>query len=336
MRDSGLNHLTSPVISITIDTEEDQWDSYLESGETTLNILELPRVQEIIDRWDARATYLINRAPLIDARAVATLGRLNAHSPVELGGHCHPWNTPPSTGTGVENSMLEELPESSVHAKIRTVRQLIERELGETPISFRGGRWSFGPKVARALFAEGFKVDASVSPFWDWSPYGGNDYSSAPDLPYRFSPEAPFSPDPEGSLIEMPTTVGFLRGNARRSSRHRRRLEASVLAKTGLVGALDRAGILARRWLCPETSSASEMIRLFEAATLDGRSAFDLTFHSGNMLPGATPFVRTKDDRSQFLDRIDQFLRHCSERGVQFRTLGEVGLRLLNDGGVQT
>ena len=316
-------------VTVSIDTEEDNWGSFAESGATSTNIEHLPELQELLARWGARPTYLVNRPPLLSTTSVAILGRLAEEPGVEIGAHCHPWNTPPSTGSGVERSMMCTLPLETNRSKIAEVSRRIEGELGVRPRSFRSGRWAFGPTVAAALVSEGYLVDASVSPFIDWTSEGGPDYSDAPNRPYRFEAARPFEPQAEGSMVEIPATVGFLGGDHRRRAATRRALERSPFRRLKVIGMLNRLGVVQRRWLSPETSSASDMIRLAEACLRTGEPVLGLTFHSCSLLPGATPFVRDDVDRRRFFDAIDAFLRFCSECSLSFRTLGEVGERYL-------
>jgi hypothetical protein len=316
-------------VTVTIDTEEDNWGSFAESGATSENIGHLPELQALFDRWGARATYLVNRPPLLSRPSVEVLGLLAARSEVEIGAHCHPWNTPPSTGAGAERSMMCDLPLEANRAKIGEITRRIEAELGVRPTSFRAGRWGFGPTVSMALAAEAYLVDVSVSPFVDWSGDGGPDFSVAPNRPYRFDPARPLVAAAAGPMVEIPTTVGFLRGDHRRRAALRRALGRSALRRLGVIGALNRAGLLTRRWLSPEASSAADMIRLAEACLRSGESVLGLTFHSCTLLPGATPFVRDEADRRRFLGAIEQVLRFCAESGLAFRTAGEVGAALL-------
>jgi hypothetical protein len=253
------------------------------------------------------------------------LGALADRDEVEIGAHCHPWNTPPTTGSGSERSMMSRLPADANRRKVAEVTSLIRQELGVKARTFRAGRWAFGPTVSTALAAEGYLVDASVTPFVDWSPEGGPDYIETHRRPYRFHPERPFEPAPDGSMVEIPTSVGYLRGGHRRMARFRRSLENSMLARLKIVGILGRAGLIQRRWLSPEHSSAADMRRLCLALLRSGEPVLGLTFHSCTLLPGATPFVRDEQDRQRFLGWIEDVLRYASESGFTFATLGEVG-----------
>lgn len=312
-------------VSISIDTEEDDWGRYVFDGASTRNISHLRELQELFDQFGARPTYLVNRPPLLDATSVEVLGELAARESVEIGAHCHPWNTPPDTGQGVERSMMFRLDPESNRLMIGEITRRIEAELGVRPTTFRAGRWGWGRSVATGLVAEGYLVDSSVSPLIDWTSMGGPDYTDVPSDAYRFHPDRPFTPDPSGVLVELPTTVGFLRGSEARLGPLRARMERGVIHAFGVIGALDRLGVMARRWLSPEVSTGQELTRLAENLVSHGRRRLDFTFHSCTLLPGATPFVADDRDRARFLGDIRTFLSFAVESGFQFRTLQELG-----------
>jgi hypothetical protein len=311
-------------VSVSIDTEEDNWGSFAVDGAMTRNIAHLAELQDLFDKWGARPTYLVNRPPLMNGESVEALGRLAGRDDVEIGAHCHPWNTPPFTGEGESRSMMNGLTVEENRGKIRDVAERLRRELGVEPRTFRAGRWGFGPSVARALIDEGFAVDCSVSPFMDWTSLGGADFTHAPRFPYRFAADRPFLPDSTGALLEIPTTVGFLQRGQSTAGRIRRTVAKSPLEKGGVLGLLDILGLVNLRWLSPEASSADTMVRLTDAMVSSGAFYLQMTFHSCTLLPGATPFVRSRDDRARFLESIDLILGHCKGLGCSFRTLGEV------------
>jgi hypothetical protein len=124
--------------------------------------------------------------------------------------------------------------------------------------------------------------------------------------------------------VELPTTVGFLRGSDARQSVLRARLERGIAHGLGVIGALDRLGVMARRWLSPEASTGREMIRLAENLVAHGRRHLDVAFHSCTLLPGVTPFVRDEADRARFLGELSTFLQFATDSGFRFKTLGEV------------
>ncbi len=320
-------------VVVTIDTEEDQWSSYDSGGKTVENVPALAAVQEVFDRTGARPTYLVNYAPLEDARSVELLGSFAERPDIEIGAHLHPWCTPPFTDVDEPSLFMCDAPAEQNSAKLGSVVEAIERELGITPRSFRAGRWGVGPSVTSVFRDHGLDTDCSVSPLVDWGVYGGPDFSDAPLNPYRFHPTEPTEPTRHGSLIEVPPTVGFFGGNDRARNRWRRRLESmSAARRLKMIGILDRAGLLTRRWLSPEQTTVSDMIRLADDAVAGGRRLLQATFHSGVALPGATPFVSSDDDKHRFLHGLGAVLDHFVNCGYRFCTLSEAAAQIGESG----
>jgi hypothetical protein len=325
--------LTVPVrVVLTIDTEEDDWGIFRHKGARVENIRLLPDLLRLWDRYGVRPTYFVNYPPLASREASEILRTLGEGSPCEMGVHCHPWNTPPlEAGSGRPASMMNCLSDDQNHAKLAKLAILFEDLFQQGPRAFRAGRWGFGPSVSRPLHRLGFTVDSSVTPLIDWgSPLlypdeeCGPDYTHAPRQPYRFHPDHPFLPAEKGELVEIPTSVGFLRGPPGSSAALRGALERSFLARLRVVGLLDSLGVLARRWLSPETSSGRDMVGLAKALTRRGFRVLDVTFHSPTLLPGATPFVRTDADKQKFLRKLEQFLEFSVSEGFVFATASEV------------
>lgn len=316
--------MTSPVrVLVSVDTEEDDWGSYASSGATVENIVHLVEVADMFERFGVRPTYFINRPPLLSADATAVLRRVTRSSAVEVGTHCHPWNTPPFEGpTGQAGSMMSALPPALNEAKVRTVTDLIEERLGVRPTSFRAGRWGFGPTVSDPLHRLGYEVDSSVTPYINWTEMGGPDYTRSPHRVYRFDPAAPFEATSGGELVEVPASVGFMRGDHEAAARIRSRLERSQIRRLRVIGLLDRMGFLRRRGLSPEVSTPAELMALARSLVAWGSPFLHVTFHSNALLPGATPFVRTKEDRRAFFASLECFLEYCAGCGYQFMTVG--------------
>jgi hypothetical protein len=313
-------------VLVTVDVEEDQWASYAETGASTHNLEKLPELRDLAARHGARPTLFVNRPPLVEPRSAAIIRRLVEDGGCEIGTHCHPWNTPPFTGPeGFAGSMMFNLPGSLNRAKIAEVHRLIEAELGVVPTSFRAGRWGLGPTVAGALVELGYTVDSSVTPFLDWSGHGGPNYARAPLRPYRFHPADVLRPSSDGPLVEVPATVGFLHGVPEVAARIRTALARGYLRRTRLLGLLDRLGLVACRWLSPETSTGEEMVALARNLVAREVGILNLTLHSSTLVPGLTPFVRDERDRTEFLRRIDTFLSFCAQQGFAFATIAEVG-----------
>jgi len=325
--------MTDPVrVLVSIDTEEDDWAKYELRGSPVENIELLPEFQSLWDRYGARPTYFVNYPPLESDRAASVLAELSRDTSCEMALHCHPWNTPPQEETeGRPETMMYRLSREENRQKLDTLARLYRERLQADPVSFRAGRWGFGPSVAGALMDLGVRVDSSVSPFVDWTSFGGPDFSGAPQRPYRFHPDRPLSPALDGPMVEVPTSVGYLRGNQALAASVRAWLEKSAVRHLKVVGVLDVTGMLARRWLSPEISTDREMIQLARALVSSGARILDLTFHSSSLLPGATPFVRSQREKEEFVARIEAFLEFCADEGFQFATVGQVGMELAGD-----
>jgi hypothetical protein len=226
--------------------------------------------------------------------------------------------------------MMNQLTDEENHEKLARLTSVFTEVFQFPPRSFRAGRWGLGPTVTRPLHSLGFETDTSVSPFIDWRPIGGADFSRSRQTPYRFDPEDPLTPEEGGAMIEIPTSVGFLWGLHRTSGLVRARLERSSLRHLRITGLLDVLGPLARRWLSPETSDMREMRRLSRALVRSGVRVLDFTFHSSTLLPGATPFVRDESDKRRFLEKINGFMEFCSTEGYGFATVSEVADEMRN------
>jgi hypothetical protein len=314
---------TTVTVFITVDTEEDAWGDYASRSPGVTNIAQLPTLQALCDRYGAIPTYLINRPVAIDDAARDMLRDFVSGGHCEIGTHIHPWNTPPVLEpTDARHSMLCNLPDQLIHDKLAGLHALIADRIGVTPRSFRAGRWGFSGAVARTLVQLGYRVDTSVSPLVDWTPDSGPDYREAPSHAYRLRPADPMRPVPAGDLVEIPATVGFLRGNPARRMRLREWALRPVPRRLRMVGVFERLGLAALRWLSPEGATGAEMIRLARTLVAGGARFLNLSFHSPTLVPGLTPFVRTEGERRQFHERIEQFLAFARASGFRFEPLG--------------
>jgi hypothetical protein len=287
------------------------------------NIARLPALQTLCDRFGAIPTYLVNRPVVADDTARAILREFVRHGRCEIGTHIHPWNTPPVLEqTDAHHSMLCNLPDPLINQKLAGLHALIGERLAVTPRSFRAGRWGFNGSVAKVLVRLGYRVDTSVTPLVDWRPDAGPDYRAAPSHAYWLRTASPLQAAPTGDLIEIPATVGFLRGSPALRMRLREWAFRPLPRRLRMVGLLERAGLAALRWLSPEVTTGAEMVRLARTLVASGARFLNLTFHSPTLVPGLTPFVRTEKQLRDFHDRIALFLEFARGSGFRFAPLG--------------
>ena len=320
--------MKAPTLLITIDAEEDEWGEFDRPDYGVANIARLAGLQEIFDRYEYRATYVITTPVAEDDGAVRLLGSIHERGGCEIGAHCHPWNSPPFVEErSPHNSMLCNLPASLQVEKVGQLREAIARNLGVDATSFRAGRWGANAELARGISSLGFVVDSSVTPHVNWACAQGPDFDRSYPECYRVSLEDLAEVDPTSALAEVPVTIGFTGLLRRGGERLNRAFSAGAARAVRARGIATRLGLFRRSWLCPELAGASEMIRLTESLVASGRSILNFMFHSGALMAGKTPYVRTAAEEGQFLRRIERYLQYCRAKGFVSATLTEVGNR---------
>ena len=311
-------------VFITIDTEEDTWSNYSSVSNPVDNISRLPVLQNILDRYGAMPTYLVNYPVADSHHAVQTLRKILDKGRCEIGTHCHPWNTPPfEEEINQYNSMMCNLPDELIDKKMEVLHAAISNRFQAVPKCFRAGRWGIGRGVARSIEKLGYRVDSSVSPFMDWTDAGGPDFRKASPHTYRFEPDNLLLEQPEGPLLEVPPTIGFFQKNFRLCHALRTILSKPPICKLHLIGIMERLKLLNFRWLSPELSSGNDMIRLSKNFVRKGYRFLNMSFHSTSLLPGKSPFVNSKQRLEVFLNDIEIFLQYAAEQGATFLPLSK-------------
>ncbi len=313
----------SAKVYITVDTEEDTWSEWSSTDNPVENVSSIPELQKLFERYGAVPTYLVNYPVVTDPGACGIIKRILETGRCGIGTHCHPWNTPPfAEDINASNTMLCNLPYDLISSKIENVHRKITASLGVEPVCFRAGRWGFSSDVARCIKDLGYRIDTSVVPLWNWSHEHGPDFSDAPYSPYRFDPEEILTEDPEGTLLEVPVTVGFIQRDFFKSAGFRRAIMNSALSGLHILGLLDRLKILNFRLLSPEVCSRSEIITISRNVLRAGHPHLNMIFHSASLLPGKSEFVKNEGDLEKFMRIIETFLEFCVDAGLSFSPLG--------------
>jgi hypothetical protein len=309
---------------VTVDTEEDGWTDYGPEGIRATNIRQLPSLQSLLDKHGFRPVYLVTYRVASDQESVAILRGFLFGDACEIGAHLHPWNTPPiGPVVAPRDTMLCNLPAAQQAQKLAVLTDKLQHVFGQRPSAFRAGRYGYGPVTARALVEAGYRIDSSITPLLDWSPYEGPDFGEVKPRPYWKVGENVFDGVTPTPLIEIPLTVGYLGRNWSRQHALRRRLEQGPLRRWHLIGALSKLGLGRRVSLAPELETTDDMIALIERLASERWTLLNLSFHSPTLCPGLTPFVRTDAERRVFLDRLDAVLSFARSRGVEASTLRE-------------
>ena len=325
--------MQAPRLLITIDAEEDEWGKFDLPRYGVSNIGRIPLLQRLFEQNGFVPTYVITAPVAEDPVAIEVLAPIVARGACEIGVHCHPWNTPPFVEERTpRNSMLCNLPSGLQVEKLGNLIGSISANYGVTPRSFRAGRWGFSAEVGRNLTSVGIIVDSSITPYVSWAAQHGPDFDRSYPETYRVSGEDLTVVDPASDLVEVPVTIGFTGVLRAAGYPVHRALRTSPLRALRGRGILNRVGLFRTSWLCPELAGSDDMIALTEAQVARGASILNFMFHSGALLAGKTPYVRTPSDEVRFLRRIETYLRHCRARGFGSVTLSEIGAEALGDG----
>lgn len=312
---------------ITIDTEEDNWARWSATQNSVGNIEQIIPLQRVFDRYGVKPTYLISYPVASDPRSVEILKRILEEDKCEIGMHCHPWNTPPVKDTEEifeQDTMLCNIPANLVDDKLSYLNETICKNFGVKAVTFRAGRWGFGPAVARALCRLGYRFDTSVTPYVNWKDYNGPDFSEFGPASFKFTAQGIEHKGENGFLIEIPVTIGFLHFNSVYFQRWMKNLRKTLARRLDIVGILERLRVMNRVWLSPEISGSRDMIRLARRMKKNSASFLNLTFHSVSLQKGLGPFVKNEEDQVRFMQKIESFLRFACDAGWQGITLKDL------------
>ena len=310
---------------VTVDVEEDQWGVTLPRDATAQNVCRLPTLQKLFHEFGSIPTYLLTYPVVSDQRAVSILRDILEGGGCAIGMHCHPWNTPPyEERLNNYNSMLCNLPATLQFEKLQRLHEAIQNNFEITPIAFRSGRWGFDPIVAKNIVRLGYRIDTSITPYTSWAECDGPDFSRFSPQPYEFT----YPPVADGylgtSLLELPTTIGYLHGEFESCARLVRSLGRTPFRQFKVGGILSKLRLLRKVWLSPEMETPVRMIQLVRQMMSQGYEVLNLVFHSTALQKGCNPFVRTEADEQRFLENLHRFLGLVKEEGVMCTTLSEM------------
>lgn len=301
--------MPGPVVILLVDTEGDHWlpvprDTSVE------NIHNLPRFQERCDRLGVPVTYLATYGVVSTPWAADILRELQASGHSEIGGHLHPWDTPPMQPVfDSRHTMTKNLPEAVQRAKVAILTQRIEEEVGTKPVSFRAGRYGLGRETVKILIDLGYRFDCSVTPWMSWSDTDdGPDFTGAPLSPYRLDGTTdPREPAIGGGLLEIPISSGYSRWPFDKAHAAHHALRDGWLRPFRTAGLAARLGILTRLSLNPEFNSSRGMIRLARILVAHGVPHLSVSLHSPSLQAGLTPYSQSSADVERLYRTLDQF-----------------------------
>lgn len=185
-------------------------------------------------------------------------------------------------------------------AKIENLTYLISKKLGVKPVSYRAARYGADMDTIKCLEKSDCKIDSSIPPEIDWSGQNGPDHSKALKQPYFTSTKDYYS-EGNSKILEVPITI----------------------SKKRFFYSGDKW--LFYRWLRPSHMTVMEMKILIKEFTRNyEQPVLTMMFHSMEIIPKKTPFVRTKIEQCLYLNRLEKIIRHLRTVGFQSNTLERV------------
>ncbi|WP_214412875.1 deacetylase [Sphaerisporangium fuscum] len=317
-----------PAFIITIDVEaDDAWND--RTAVTTRNAAFLPRFQTLCERYGLRPTYLVDWT-MARSPEFQQFGRSVIESDTaEIGMHLHAWTTPPivplTEADHRYKPFLMDYPEAVMAAKAETATRVLEDTFRITPVSHRAGRWMLDERYARILIDLGYLADCSVTPHVSWQGTTGapggrvQDYTRFPAEPYFVDPRAVDRPG-DSPLLEVPMTI-VRRPRGALTSRARALLPPGGTARRLVDGLLPD-----RLWLRPNGRNRRAMIGIARGARLCGRDHVEFMLHSSELMPGGSPYFRTRRSVENLYADMEALFAFAAPR-FDGRTLAEYRAR---------
>jgi hypothetical protein len=306
------------VLVVVLDAEEEfEWEADFTRHTTSVSAMAcVDRAQSVFDAFGITPTYVVTYPVANQPEGAGPLRDIARSGRACIGAHLHPWVTPPfKEQLCRRNSFPGNLPPELEAAKLQSTVAAIEEHLRVRPVVYQAGRYGLGPRTHAILRDQGFLVDCSVLPAFDYRAEDGPDFSAHDPRPH-WLPATPDELARSGSagvqpLLGLPLTaayVGFLAGGAGGGGSGLYRVATSPpLRALRVPGLLSRLGALERLRLSPEGYTPDDNRRLTRALLDRGVRTFAFSFHTPSLKPGCTPYVRSEADLDDFLDRCRRY-----------------------------
>ncbi|MBN1796647.1 MAG: hypothetical protein JW804_08240 [Sedimentisphaerales bacterium] len=296
------------IYCITIDTEPDCGTDWKRSNPLTFESV-LVGISQILrpiwNKYEVKPVYFISPEVASDKDCCNVLKK-EAELGAEIGAHLHSEYIEPAqkydnfAGTASKEYPCFAYDTETELAKIENLTNLIFENIGVKPVSYRAARYGADLDTIKSLEKLNYKVDSSITPEINWSNQGGPDHSKGPKQPYFISTDDYYK---AGNLqiLEVPITVLGKR--------------LPFLSDKWLF----------YRWLRPSHMAAFEMKQLVNKFIKEYKNpVLNMMFHSMEVIPKKTPFVRTKFGLNYYLIRLEKILKYLKSKAFQSRTLKEI------------
>ena len=290
---------------ITIDTEPDCDKSWKRSVPLTFEsvLIGIPQIlRPIWTKFEIKPVYFVSPEIALNPQCCEILKR-EIRLGAEIGAHLHSeYIEPQKKYENFAGTRSKEFPCFAYSTevefeKIKNLTSLIEKNLGVRPVSYRAARYGADLDTIKSLERLGYKIDSSVTPHIDWSYQSGPNHSMAPDQPYFISADNLYLPG-NSKILEVPISISKKR--------------FFLLPDKWFF----------HRWLRPTHMTffemkllISEFLKKYETPVLN------MMFHSMEIIPGKTPFVKTALAQKAYLNKLEIIIAHLKEKGFQSKTL---------------
>ncbi len=294
-----------PLIVTTVAAEEEfAWYKPLSRDSKSVSSMREQHVlHRVFERFGVVPIYFVTYPIVTQSEGYSFLAECLKDGKCQVGSQLHPWVTPPfEEVVNAYNSFAGNLPEALELAKLRSLTEAIGARFGVPPIAYRAGRYGVGPNTVKSLRALGYRVDSSVVPEFSYQHAGGPAFFGRPTRPYWL--------DAERRVLEIPLTstyVGRLTGGSPPWRNLANGLFENDARHTLSRSLMARSGLMERIRLTPEGTKVSDGKRLVRALLKRGTWIFTLSYHTPSLVPGNTPYVRSRADRDRFVDWVEEF-----------------------------
>lgn len=298
-------------IIVSIDTECDCSPTWHVSSPVTFkgvtigikNIL-----QPLFDDLEVKPVYFLSHEVMEDDESREVLR--NISNRCELASHLHSAFIEPQKRQGfMEGVMRHEMQRQYAYeieyAKMKKLTDLFVHCFGQTPVSFRAGRYGIGSNTGKILMELGYKVDSSVTPHIHWKdPYvkDAPNFIGLPEDPYWVSESGDIWIRGKGTLLEVPISI---------------RVAPRILSRFW------RKQVC---WFRPWVTSTESMKKMLDVGlhkeqALGQEQAMVMMFHNMEVIPAASPYPQTGKDVQNYVASLKETLVHAKKIGARSITL---------------
>ena len=303
-------------LAVSIDVEPDCSSNWNYSNPLTFNGVGIgidKILQPLFNKYGVKPTYLINNVVMEDKDSVSVFKHLQGN--FELGTHLHcefiePQKIYTDYAGKAGRANQCELDTEIEMQKMVAITEMFKQNFGYSPRSFRAGRFSAGKNTIRCLENLGYWVDSSVTPGLSWKDKTRRlpvDYTNTSTSPFFTDHNNfPFKSQQQSGILEFPVTI----------------IESK------------RFGLLNHNlWLRPFYSNIKEMKKIIMSIPKNAESNIylNMMFHNVEVLPGLSPYCKTKRDCERYIDNLERFFELCISLKAQFLSLKEIYMKHKSD-----